>query len=72
MSEITEPPSKCVSQEVNIRVNAEVLYVDFEGKTDGESAVKIIEVGRGDFICFYFIVFFLLFSFFLFFCGGKC
>jgi len=41
--EITEPPSKCVSQEVNIRVNAEVLYVDFEGKTDGESAVKIIE-----------------------------
>lgn len=44
VADVTEPPSKCISQEVNIRVEATVLFVDFEGRSDGESIVKIIEV----------------------------
>uniref|UniRef100_A0A2P2I4M9 Cleavage and polyadenylation specificity factor subunit 2 n=3 Tax=Hirondellea gigas TaxID=1518452 RepID=A0A2P2I4M9_9CRUS len=41
--EITEPPSKCISQQVTIRVEAQLLFIDFEGRSDGESITKIIE-----------------------------
>ncbi|KAF2359510.1 Zn-dependent metallo-hydrolase RNA specificity domain [Trinorchestia longiramus] len=41
--EVTEPPSKCISQQVTIRVEATVLFIDFEGRSDGESISKIIE-----------------------------
>lgn len=41
--EVTERPSKCISQQVTIRVEAQLLFIDFEGRSDGESITKIIE-----------------------------
>lgn len=39
-----ETPTKCVSQTVTVRVAAQVLFIDFEGRSDGESIRKIVEV----------------------------
>lgn len=39
-----EAPTKCVSQTVTVRVAAQVLFIDFEGRSDGESIRKIVEV----------------------------
>lgn len=44
VADIEEPPSKCVSQTVTVRVTAQVLFIDFEGRSDGESIRKIVEV----------------------------
>lgn len=44
IADIEEPPSKCVSQTVTVRVTAQVLFIDFEGRSDGESIRKIVEV----------------------------
>ncbi|ROT74637.1 probable cleavage and polyadenylation specificity factor subunit 2 [Penaeus vannamei] len=43
LMDIEEPPSKCVSQTVTVRVTAQVLFIDFEGRSDGESIRKIVE-----------------------------
>ncbi|XP_045595485.1 probable cleavage and polyadenylation specificity factor subunit 2 [Procambarus clarkii] len=41
--DIEEVPSKCVSQTVTVRVAAQILFIDFEGRSDGESIRKIVE-----------------------------
>ncbi|KAK7074959.1 cleavage and polyadenylation specificity factor subunit 2 [Halocaridina rubra] len=41
--EMEEAPTKCISQTVTVRVTAQVLYIDFEGRSDGESIRKIVE-----------------------------
>ncbi|KAG7164338.1 cleavage and polyadenylation specificity factor subunit 2-like [Homarus americanus] len=41
--DMEEVPSKCVSQTVTVRVAAQVLFIDFEGRSDGESIRKIVE-----------------------------
>ncbi|KAK8393691.1 hypothetical protein O3P69_006784 [Scylla paramamosain] len=43
MMEMEEAPTKCVSQTVTVRVAAQVLFIDFEGRSDGESIRKIVE-----------------------------
>ena len=42
--ELEEPPTKCVSNQVTVRVAAQVLFIDFEGRSDGESIRKLMEV----------------------------
>lgn len=37
-----EAPTKCVSYESDFEVNAQVQYIDFEGRSDGESVQKLI------------------------------
>lgn len=44
LAEVEEAPTKCVSQTVTVRVAAQVLFIDFEGRSDGESIRKIVEV----------------------------
>ena len=44
VAEMEEAPTKCVSQTVTVRVAAQVLFIDFEGRSDGESIRKIVEV----------------------------
>ncbi|KAB7495135.1 putative cleavage and polyadenylation specificity factor subunit 2 [Armadillidium nasatum] len=41
--ELEEPPTKCISQTVTVRVAAQVVFIDFEGRSDGESVLKIME-----------------------------
>lgn len=38
----TDIPTKCVSTIRNVVVNASVTYIDFEGRSDGESLQKIL------------------------------
>lgn len=40
-----EAPTKCISRTVTVRVAAQVMFIDFEGRSDGESIRKIVEVG---------------------------
>ncbi|XP_050295104.1 probable cleavage and polyadenylation specificity factor subunit 2 [Anthonomus grandis grandis] len=40
--EIPQVPSKCVALERTIQVNCQVQYIDFEGRSDGESLIKIL------------------------------
>ncbi|KAK9497112.1 hypothetical protein O3M35_004488 [Rhynocoris fuscipes] len=37
-----EAPTKCVSYEEEFEVNAHLQYIDFEGRSDGESVQKIV------------------------------
>ena len=37
-----EVPTKCVSRDVQLQVKAQVRYIDFEGKADGESVYRCI------------------------------
>lgn len=37
-----EKPTKCVSSRKIIDVNAQVQFIDFEGRSDGESLLKIL------------------------------
>ncbi|XP_069688584.1 probable cleavage and polyadenylation specificity factor subunit 2 isoform X2 [Periplaneta americana] len=41
-ADITEVPTKCISVMKTIRVLAQVQYIDFEGRSDGESLQKIL------------------------------
>ncbi|XP_071526675.1 probable cleavage and polyadenylation specificity factor subunit 2 isoform X2 [Panulirus ornatus] len=41
--DMEEAPTKCVSQTVTVRVAAQVHFIDFEGRSDGESIRKIVE-----------------------------
>lgn len=40
--EIPEVPSKCIALDRTIQVNCQVQYIDFEGRSDGESLMKIL------------------------------
>lgn len=37
-----EKPTKCVSSRKIIEINAQVQFIDFEGRSDGESLLKIL------------------------------
>lgn len=39
---LKEKPSKCISSKKVIEVNAQIHYIDFEGRSDGESTLKIL------------------------------
>lgn len=41
-TDITELPTKCISVVKTVRVMAQVQYIDFEGRSDGESLQKIL------------------------------
>ncbi|KAK4320479.1 hypothetical protein Pmani_008645 [Petrolisthes manimaculis] len=43
LMEVEEAPTKCISQTVTVRVAAQVIFIDFEGRSDGESIRKIVE-----------------------------
>lgn len=43
MEELPEFPTKCVSTTKTLAVNATIQYIDFEGRSDGESIRKLIE-----------------------------
>ncbi|KAJ3647638.1 hypothetical protein Zmor_019503 [Zophobas morio] len=40
--EVTEAPSKCIVLSRTVQVNCQVQYIDFEGRSDGESLMKIL------------------------------
>ena len=40
--EFQEPPTKCISNIQSFNVNASIQFIDFEGRSDGESIKKII------------------------------
>jgi cleavage and polyadenylation specificity factor subunit 2 len=40
--EVTEAPSKCIILQRTVQVNCQVQYIDFEGRSDGESLMKIL------------------------------
>lgn len=40
--EISEVPTKCIVLSRTVEVNAQVQYIDFEGRSDGESLLKIL------------------------------
>ena len=39
---MSEVPTKCIAVTVTLDINASVQYIDFEGRTDGESMRKIL------------------------------
>ncbi|KAF5272426.1 hypothetical protein FQA39_LY07894 [Lamprigera yunnana] len=42
ISDVTELPTKCIILNRTVQVNAQVQYIDFEGRSDGESLLKIL------------------------------
>ncbi|XP_014768570.1 cleavage and polyadenylation specificity factor subunit 2 [Octopus bimaculoides] len=42
MQDMSEVPTKCVSSTITLEIHANVKYIDFEGRSDGESIRKII------------------------------
>lgn len=40
--DVAELPSKCIMLNRTVQVNAQVQYIDFEGRSDGESLLKIL------------------------------
>ncbi|OQR70465.1 putative cleavage and polyadenylation specificity factor subunit 2 isoform 2 [Tropilaelaps mercedesae] len=42
--EPTEAPTKCISKEVVIHVRCNVQYIDFEGRSDGESIRSLVQM----------------------------
>lgn len=42
MVDLSEVPTKCVAATVTLDINANIQYIDFEGRSDGESMKKII------------------------------
>jgi len=43
MEELPECPTKCITTTTTLAVNASILYIDFEGRSDGKSILKLIE-----------------------------
>lgn len=41
--DIAEVPTKCVKSILNLDIEARVLFIDFEGRSDGESMKKILQ-----------------------------
>lgn len=44
LTDISELPTKCIKSTVNLDVLASVQYIDFEGRSDGESIRKIVSL----------------------------
>ncbi|KAF2897395.1 hypothetical protein ILUMI_08780 [Ignelater luminosus] len=42
IQDVTEVPTKCILLNRTVQVNAQVQYIDFEGRSDGESLTKIL------------------------------
>ena len=42
ISDMSEVPTKCIAVTVTLDINASIQYIDFEGRTDGESMRKIL------------------------------
>lgn len=42
LQDVSEVPTKCIAVTVTLDINASILYIDFEGRTDGESMRKIL------------------------------
>lgn len=42
VADTTEIPTKCVAAIRQVQVNAHIQYIDFEGRSDGESLLKIL------------------------------
>ncbi|CAG9860487.1 unnamed protein product [Phyllotreta striolata] len=42
ITEITEQPTKCIILQRTVQVSCQVQYIDFEGRSDGESLMKIL------------------------------
>ncbi|KAM7359849.1 cleavage and polyadenylation specificity factor subunit 2 [Cochliomyia hominivorax] len=40
--QLLEKPTKCISQRKTIEINAQIQRIDFEGRSDGESMLKIL------------------------------
>ncbi len=40
--DMAEVPTKCVSKKVELQVKANIVFIDFEGRSDGESIRKIL------------------------------
>ncbi|XP_046656106.1 probable cleavage and polyadenylation specificity factor subunit 2 isoform X2 [Daphnia pulicaria] len=38
-----ECPTKCISTTTTLAINASIMHIDFEGRSDGESIIKLIE-----------------------------
>ena len=43
VKESTEWPTKCIVTTTTLKVSANIQYIDFEGRSDGESIQKLIE-----------------------------
>lgn len=41
--EASEIPTKCVQQTLNLNIKAQIQYIDFEGRSDGDSVMKLIQ-----------------------------
>ncbi|ELU12868.1 hypothetical protein CAPTEDRAFT_155355 [Capitella teleta] len=46
VTEKTEVPTKCISSSETLELRANILYIDFEGRSDGDSMRKIISQVR--------------------------
>lgn len=42
VEDVKETPTKCILLNRTVQVNANVQYIDFEGRSDGESLLKIL------------------------------
>ena len=38
-----EAPTKCITETIEVEVKCSVRYIDFEGRSDGESMLKILQ-----------------------------
>ena len=39
----SDAPTKCVQQTLNLNIKAQIQFIDFEGRSDGESVMKLIQ-----------------------------
>uniref|UniRef100_L7MA23 Cleavage and polyadenylation specificity factor subunit 2 n=1 Tax=Rhipicephalus pulchellus TaxID=72859 RepID=L7MA23_RHIPC len=44
MQDVTEVPTKCLESSLQLDVNASLQFIDFEGRSDGESVRKIVQM----------------------------
>ncbi|CAH1791432.1 unnamed protein product, partial [Owenia fusiformis] len=42
VQEVKTIPTKCIVDSVNLKINANIMFIDFEGRSDGESMRKIL------------------------------
>ena len=42
----SDAPTKCVQQTLNLNIKAQIQFIDFEGRSDGESVMKLIQQVR--------------------------
>lgn len=51
--DLSEVPTKCVAATVTLDINANIQYIDFEGRSDGESIKKILsQIKPRQLVCF--------------------